>query len=54
MKRVVSVFAILSGPGFRTVDDFHLFESRVKELHAILGLAFVAAVLMHVVYNWAV
>lgn len=31
---------------------FHLGESYVKELHEILGLAFVAVVLLHVVANW--
>lgn len=31
---------------------FHLSESYVKELHEILGLAFVVAVLLHVYVNW--
>ena len=31
---------------------FHLFESRVKEMHEILGVAFTAAILLHLFYNW--
>ena len=31
---------------------FHLFSSQVKDLHEILGLAFIAAVLLHVFYNF--
>lgn len=31
---------------------FHFFDSNVKGLHEILGLAFVVAVLCHLYYNW--
>jgi len=31
---------------------FHLFDKYVKELHEILGLAFVTVVLFHVFYNF--
>jgi glucan phosphoethanolaminetransferase (alkaline phosphatase superfamily) len=31
---------------------FHLFESRIKTLHEILGLVFVGAVSLHVFFNW--
>ena len=31
---------------------FHFFDSNVKYLHEILGLAFIAAVLFHLFYNW--
>lgn len=31
---------------------FHWFSSSVKELHEILGLAFVAVVVLHVFVNW--
>ena len=31
---------------------FHFFDSSVKELHEILGLAFVVAAVLHVIMNW--
>ena len=31
---------------------FHLFDNQTKELHEILGLAFVAIVFFHVFFNW--
>jgi hypothetical protein len=31
---------------------FKIFDSQVKELHEILGLAFVAAAVLHVFVNW--
>ena len=31
---------------------FHLFASRVKTLHEIVGLVFVAVVFLHVFFNW--
>ena len=31
---------------------FHFFDSSVKQLHEILGLAFVVAAVLHVVMNW--
>ncbi|KIM13149.1 MAG: hypothetical protein KU38_00310 [Sulfurovum sp. FS08-3] len=31
---------------------FHLFESHIKELHEVIGVVFVAAVLLHIVANW--
>ncbi|WP_320034406.1 DUF4405 domain-containing protein [Halarcobacter sp.] len=31
---------------------FKIFNSQVKELHEILGLAFVAAAILHVTANW--
>lgn len=31
---------------------FHFFDSNVKELHEILGLAFIGAVIFHLFYNW--
>lgn len=44
------LFLIIGGSG--VLMFFHLFESYVKELHEILGLFFVAAVLFHLFYNW--
>ena len=31
---------------------FHFYDRPVKELHEYLGLAFVAAVIFHLFYNW--
>ena len=31
---------------------FHIFDSYTKELHEILGLAFVFIVFIHVLFNW--
>lgn len=31
---------------------FHWFEASVKEMHEILGLVFVGAVVLHVMVNW--
>lgn len=31
---------------------FHLFDAYTKDLHEILGLAFVAIVILHVYFNW--
>lgn len=31
---------------------FHLFSSSVKELHEILGLAFVVVAILHIYVNW--
>lgn len=31
---------------------FHLFASRVRELHETLGLLFAAAALLHLYFNW--
>jgi hypothetical protein len=44
------LFLVIGGSGLMMF--FHLFDSRVKELHEILGLAFVAVILLHVFYNW--
>ncbi len=44
------LFIVIGGSGI--LMFFHLFESRVKELHEILGLLFVAAILFHLFYNW--
>lgn len=32
---------------------FHFFDSKVKELHEVLGLFFVGAILLHIFFNWA-
>jgi predicted ABC-type exoprotein transport system permease subunit len=32
---------------------FHFFDSKVKEMHEVLGLFFVGAILLHVFFNWA-
>ncbi len=32
---------------------FHFYDSKVKEMHEVLGLFFVAAILLHVFVNWA-
>lgn len=45
------VFVVIGTTG--SLLFFHLFESRVKELHEILGLVFVAAALAHVYFNWS-
>lgn len=31
---------------------FHFFDAQVKELHEILGLVFMGAVVFHLFYNW--
>lgn len=44
------VFLVVGASG--VLLYFHLYESRVKELHETLGLLFAAAALLHVYFNW--
>lgn len=44
------LFLVIGGSGLLLF--FHLFEASVKELHEVLGLFFVAAVLLHLFFNW--
>jgi len=31
---------------------FHFYDSKVKELHEVLGLFFVGAIVLHIFFNW--
>lgn len=44
------LFLVIGGSG--VLMYFHLFDTLVKELHEVLGLLFVAAILFHLFYNW--
>lgn len=44
------VFLVMGTTG--VLMFFHLFDKYTKELHEILGLAFVIIVFFHVFYNW--
>lgn len=44
------VFLVIGTTG--VLMFFHLFDKYTKELHEILGLAFVIIVFFHVFYNW--
>jgi hypothetical protein len=43
------LFLVIGGSG--VLMFFHLFDSRITQMHEILGLVFVAAILMHLFYN---
>lgn len=44
------VFLVIGTTG--VLMFFHLFDKYTKELHEILGLAFIIIVFFHVFYNW--
>jgi CDP-diglyceride synthetase len=44
------IFVIIAITG--VLMFFHLFDNYTKQLHEIIGLFFVAAVFLHVIFNW--
>ena len=44
------LFAVMAITG--VMMFFHIFDNYTKQLHEILGLAFVAIVFFHLIFNW--